>query len=272
MLIGLLFFHFGKSQDLFSYDNSVKYANFLMKTRQYNFAIFELHRLDFFKPGNDTIAYNLLKSYRLANQQEKGIKWLENKYQQVQYIPELCVTEYFRLLNANKDFNKIDRLITKGLLSQEQTVFYSVSNSIHRRNYKKAKNLYNDNAIDYRHPVLDNVFFTIENTKFKQPALAGIMSTIVPGTGKIYTGFWKDGLFALTSVGLSAYQSYSGFKKKGAESFYGWFFLSTGFILYLANIYGSIKSAKFINTKHAKEINFKLDAFINADDDFIPVR
>lgn len=82
---------------------------------------------------------------------------------------------------------------------------------------------------------------------YKNPYWAGIMSAVVPGSGKMYAGRFKDGLFSLILVGLTGVVAYEGFHHDGLKSWEGWLFgsLSTGF--YAGNIYGSVLAARQTN-------------------------
>lgn len=86
---------------------------------------------------------------------------------------------------------------------------------------------------------------------YKSPFISGALSTIVPGLGKAYTGFWKDGAIALVFVSVNAWQSYRGFSKLGIHNADGWVFGSFAVGFYLGNIYGSVKAA----IKHNKSAN-----------------
>lgn len=90
--------------------------------------------------------------------------------------------------------------------------------------------------------------------KPKKPWVAVMMSAILPGSGKFYTGNYKDGIFSLLVVGGSAFQAYRGFNKDGVSSTSGWIFagLTTGF--YAGNVYGSAKSAQVYNQNFWLEI------------------
>jgi hypothetical protein len=69
------------------------------------------------------------------------------------------------------------------------------------------------------------------------------ISAIIPGSGKIYSGYWKDGLFSLLVVSVTGIQAYRGFQKNGKNSTYGWIYLTVGTGFYVGNIYGSGKAA-----------------------------
>jgi TM2 domain-containing membrane protein YozV len=93
----------------------------------------------------------------------------------------------------------------------------------------------------------------------KSPFVAGTLSTILPGAGKVYAGRWKDGLVSLLFVGANAYSAYRGFSSGGIQSPYGWLFggLSAGF--YIGGIYGSQKAARIYN--HTLEAKIKSDVY-----------
>ena len=80
----------------------------------------------------------------------------------------------------------------------------------------------------------------------------------MPGSGKIYSGEWQDGLLAFSMIAATGLQSYIGFKKNGIESFSGWFFGTLGFGFYIGNITGSIKSANKYNFKKNEIIRLKV--------------
>lgn len=86
-------------------------------------------------------------------------------------------------------------------------------------------------------------------TQRKSPLLAGLMSTVIPGSGKMYAGEFADGLFSMTSVGLLAGLTYLGFRDEGIGSVRGWIYASLGAIFYVGNIYGSAESAGRTNAR-----------------------
>lgn len=87
-----------------------------------------------------------------------------------------------------------------------------------------------------------------ETHRKKSPFLAGVMSGIVPGSGKIYAGRTGEGIasmIATTGFGLVAWENY---RKLGIENlktiFFGGVFLAS----YASTIYGSVVSVKI--TEH----------------------
>ena len=85
------------------------------------------------------------------------------------------------------------------------------------------------------------------NLPHRSPVLAGLLSGLVPGAGKIYCGRTWDGIYSLVTIGTFAWQSYSGFERDGRNSLKGWAFGAAAVIFYLGNIYGSAAAAKIYN-------------------------
>ena len=86
----------------------------------------------------------------------------------------------------------------------------------------------------------------------KSPALAGVLSGLLPGSGKIYAGESGDGVQAFFLIGLLAALSAFGFHSEGPDSVRGWIYLSLGGLFYAGNIYGSVTAASRYN-KRMKE-------------------
>ena len=81
----------------------------------------------------------------------------------------------------------------------------------------------------------------------KSPLMAGILSTFVPGLGKIYAGEYGDGIQSLAFIGLLGTLSFLSFRSDGIDSIRGWIYASAGAVLHVGNIYGSVVSAGRFN-------------------------
>lgn len=81
----------------------------------------------------------------------------------------------------------------------------------------------------------------------RSPFLAGVLSTVVPGAGRVYTGRLGDALTSLVTIGLAGWQAYDGFQRDGLSSVKGWTFGTLCSVFYVGNIYGSVVSARVYN-------------------------
>lgn len=114
---------------------------------------------------------------------------------------------------------------------------------------------YNANEFD---PALQASFKKIQKHAKKKAFIAGTLSTIIPGLGKLYIGQPNSFLttfFSQTIMGLQLYESIS---KRGFKS--GLTIFNIGFtgLFYFGNIYGSITGVK----KRKKELQKQF--YINA--------
>ena len=87
----------------------------------------------------------------------------------------------------------------------------------------------------------------------RSPLLAGILSTIVPGAGRLYTERLSDAFASLFMVSLTGWQAYDGFQRDGLSSVKGWTLGTISGIFYVGNIYGSVISARVYNRRVADE-------------------
>ena len=115
---------------------------------------------------------------------------------------------------------------------------------------------------DNQNPVIENLSIMYRTTKTKSPVKAGIFSAVIPGSGRVYTQDYTNGLLSLLFIGGSAWQSASRFKQNGITSVTGWIYGGIAFGFYLGNIYGSVKSAKKYNNKKYQILDEKTKNYI----------
>jgi len=103
---------------------------------------------------------------------------------------------------------------------------------------------------------------------YKSPVLAGILSAIIPGSGKMFVGEWGDGITALVVTSLFAFLAYDNFRADHTTR--AWIFTGLGAFFYAGNIYGSVASAQIFNARIDFEFNNGLELFIKQQNYFLP--
>jgi TM2 domain-containing membrane protein YozV len=103
---------------------------------------------------------------------------------------------------------------------------------------------------------------------YKDPTLAGILSAIFPGSGKMYVGEWGDGITALLATSLLAFLAYDNFRADHTAR--AWIFTGLGAFFYAGNIYGSAASAQIFNARIEFEFNDGLRLFLEQKKYFLP--
>jgi hypothetical protein len=254
-------------QDLYNYENSRRFGEYLLKSGQFELATKEYERLVFLNSSNDTLKLNLLKAYRLNEKFETGILRAQQLYPATENLPFSHSIEYSKLLMNDRQWTTANAFWDKSenMLKDDRQLF-KTSASIFNTDFKTAKSylrLIDDStnvlAVNYNRIVDEGLY-----GKSKSPFLAGALSTVIPGLGRVYTGDWKDGLVSLIFTAGMAFQSYRGFNKDGIKSTRGWIYGGVGAGFYLGNIYGSVKSTKNKNKKKTNLLQHEASTLFNA--------
>jgi hypothetical protein len=249
-------------QNLYDSANTSRFGNYLYNTGQYEDALLEFQTHIGWANTNDTLSSKFLGCYLKLNRAEDGLMKAKQLFPTLSTMPILSSKVYVRLLKKQDQWAQASDFVEKSkTLMADQKAIYDMRFAMQTCNWKLALNKYHtydslgmDGVKAYK-SILDEALIA----KYKQPLKAAVLSTIVPGLGKIYTGDVKDAIFAFVVTGVSAFQAIRGFQVRGTRSVYG--YLYAGFTLgfYTGNIYGSWRSAK----KHNHRIN---DEFLNAAD------
>ena len=112
---------------------------------------------------------------------------------------------------------------------------------------------------------LNNLAKQGQSLAYKSPLFAGILSAIIPGSGKIYAGHFMDGVFSLITVGIFGGMAAYSFYEEGIESVRGWIYTAVGGIFYMGNIYGSVTAAHLYNAEQEQKIIQKVRQTIAAE-------
>jgi len=109
------------------------------------------------------------------------------------------------------------------------------------------------------------LIFKVGSTPVKKPVIAALMSTIVPGSGKLYTGQVWDSVTTFIICAFSGWRAWEGFSETGLKSFDGWLFSAITAYFYLGNIYGSAVAAQNFNKRRQHDLRKELESIINAE-------
>lgn len=252
------------AQDIFSVESSKKYADYLLKSGQFDLAGKEYERLVYFLPNNDTLKTNLLKSYRLSNQTSLGIEKIGVLYDEKSKIPYAPALEFAKLQMQAQNWSVARDFWNQNTsFSADDKVLLNVTSDIFTNKFKDARSTLGN--ISNSENELGQGYKSIleKETHKKSPGLAALMSAIVPGTGKVYSNNWKDGIVSLFFTAGMAFQSYRNFNKFGTNNHRGWIYGGIGLGFYLGNIYGSVKSTKDYNRKKVNTLQHEASTLFN---------
>jgi len=255
--------HTVKGQNLFDEKNTASFAQFLFMAGQYQLAFNEYSRLVNFDSNNVEYRLKQIESLRLGSHSNDALN-LAKTYHTLfrNYDIE---KEFYRLMILNNQFDELLVFLENNkLLNDTDKFVFSCSALILDNKFSSAKNLLTNNY-NLLLPEYET-FLRINNQclllKRKKPFVSGLMSSVVPGSGKIYSSYWQDGLLAFLYTTMSAWQTYRGFTKYGSKSVYGWFSagLTAGF--YFGNIFGSVKAAHKYNHQQSEKFHQQIEEIV----------
>ena len=254
--------------DYYTPENVRKFADFLYEQGDYLRAAGEYQRYLFYQPReSEEMRYKIALCYRFAGQTEQSI---QNFQMLLQAYPEGRLTSqaYYQIgatyflqdqfeqsveflrevlphVTDARQHAEAEQLIGLSYLMQKQwseagQVFKTLRGSEVASVGQKAVVYYS-----YAEKGAD--------LPTRSPFLAGVLSTIVPGAGRLYAGRISDALTSLFIVGLTGWQAYDGFQRDGISSAKGWTLGTLSGIFYVGNIYGSVISARVYNRRVADE-------------------
>ena len=101
---------------------------------------------------------------------------------------------------------------------------------------------------------LQHISLDLKAHKIKSPLIAGLLSGIIPGSGKLYAGRKGEAISAfLGTTGLGVVTS-ENYKKRGLKSF-GTIAFGTAFVFsYVANIYGAVVTVSILENEYRDNV------------------
>lgn len=246
----LLLQNFAYSQEvnLYSNENRKLFADYLFCQKDYLRAVNEYEEV----PGlaeSDTIRFKIGLAYLKMNQYDNASSSF-SKVKEDSYFYKDAQMEFYK---------------SQFLLGNYEVVDKSGNDYVPVKQLKSFSYLMGYQSLPAREELLsvfegkdrDKVADLYErkiNPPYKSELTAILLSTIIPGAGKIYTKEYSDGIIAFLVTGIMSYISYTDFKAD--HNFRGWLFAGLSAFFYAGNIYGSAASAQIYNAK----INFSLDS------------
>ncbi|MGB0431140.1 MAG: hypothetical protein ACPGLV_11750 [Bacteroidia bacterium] len=257
--IGLLVF--AQGNDLYSVENSKKFATYLFKSGNYNQAAIEYERLVLTDSLNSfTYKHKALVCYRKSNNLKTGLNRFNKWFKQKENLTYPLNKEFSLYLTGSYLYNDAIAYLQdcKDIAPSELSELLAL-NHCYLLDWQNAKaNLDKVETNSITKEVLTIAVNKGLKMKTKKPGLAATLS-IIPGLGRIYTGNYIDaGLSALT-IGTFGWQAYTGFNKNGIKSAYGWLTGGVAAGFYFGNIYGSYRAAQLQNKQKLDEILFEVD-------------
>jgi putative membrane protein insertion efficiency factor len=235
-------------------DSAKQLISFLINESMYSEALVQIYKYKLQHADssvelytNEFICYNALKQYeKLAYKFETlPSTSLKSDYR---LIRQLLISQY--KLGNYAAIKKVSMQLTQPSKEQALTamdcknlVFAALMRS---RDLEEAdKQLQHQSTDDQYRESAAKALEKMKAVPLKSPAVAGIVSAIIPGSGYAYAGSYLTGFSALVFNGLMSYAAVSSFRNgnRGMGVLTGLF----GMAFYIGNIQGSAKQARRVN-------------------------
>lgn len=245
-----------QAQNIFDANHTLQFAQYLKQRGQFDLAAIEYERLVFMLPENDSLKEHLLDCYILDQNfqavQRRALQFQSNKIEAAKLYHSYAS---FALLSDQQFETASQFLNSKNNLSDPQKYYYQAWSYILQDNYKEAQTILDQFKTNNAFLGLRTVQEESLKLPRKKPLVAGLLSAVIPGSGKWYAHERKDAIVGFISIAALTYQAYRGFRKDGQKSVYGWISAGLGAGFYLGNIYGSAKSAKRFNKRQYAKLH-----------------
>jgi len=247
-----------KQQNLFTPPNRLKFGNYLYSDYDYLRAAGEykeyLRNFDndtvrlkygicFFRIGRFAEAADNFKTlfFNSALSEKARLLFYESHFFNDDYrtFRDLTEKENYLPVDYRKEVDKLNSssyFLDNSFLPDTESLFKPFDDSVHSK--------------------LADFYYRKKYIAVKSLTTAALLSVVIPGAGKIYTGEIGDGVTSLIATVVSAYLAVSNFQND--HKFRGWLFSGLTAFFYAGNIYGSAASAQIYNAR----IRFNLQSEI----------
>jgi TM2 domain-containing membrane protein YozV len=259
-----------RNNNYFSPDKRLQFGTYLYKDKDYLRAANEFK--EYLKiNSSDTIQFRLSNSFfkvgrfTEASDNFKGLFFSST-------ISEEARLMFFESSFFENDFNKFRSIADQDIYNSSKYrkeierlkfISYFFDNTAF-----PAENIFLEPFPDSVQSQIAKFYIQRKIPSYKSPATAAILSTLLPGAGKIYTGEIGDGITALATTALSAYLAYTNFKAD--HQFRGWLFTGLTAFFYSGNIYGSAASAQIYNARIRFDFDKEVKFYFEQRNYFLP--
>ncbi len=218
----------------------------------------------------DSINYFLGMAYFKDQQLDKS-KYFFRKisdvpffYYKSVYLASIIEAEQNHLDTSYSIVNSIEESTNNDL--NELKLFEQIGIQLLKRNYKlfdslSTNSLFKNQLLQIEHSNLKNYYAIDKKIKRKSPLVAGLLSAVIPGMGKIYAGNNGQGLASFLSCSLFGVVAFENSVRLGYTHPQTLFFMGVFGAFYIGNIWGSALSVQAV--KNEKQLENKYNILVS---------
>ncbi len=257
---------FSQNRQYFN-DENIRFTNYLVKHEFYDDAIFLLKQLD---SPNDSVLndYNYLMGWSLYNKkklEESSLFLQKVKCDSDHYFKSHFFFSYNHIYKKQyvKSVSCLDSLkINKDLYSELKSFQLAgvalLNNDIKSYKTHSSNFKYKSYLLSNQEHKFDEFSGEIENFNRKSPWIAGLLSAIFPGAGKVYAEKYGGAVSAMLTTGVFGAMTYENYRKAGISNYKTIIFGSLFSLFYIGNIYGSVYAVKDYRNDFKNKMEYRI--------------
>lgn len=234
-------------ENFYSPQNRLAFGNSLFHEEDYLRAIDEYLAYIQFHP-NDTIKFKIAYAYQKMGDYNQAVDNFKGLFFNSSFYHE-ARAEYYKTNFLSMKYYQFRELVGDGffITPQNQNYVASLNNVTYL-----LDNIYLPDSNDFIAPFdqkykddMARFYYAKMNPKNKNITTGIILSSIIPGAGKVYADQFTDGLTAFLITGVLGFLAYDNFRAD--HDFRAWLFTGLAAYFYAGNIYGTAVAVQQYN-------------------------
>lgn len=262
--------YFAQNGNLYSPLNRYKFGNYLFHQKDYYRANDEFRQY-LRHSDNDTIRFKIAYGLLEMNELSQSKDYLKSLFISSKLSDEAKIL-FFKIKFLENNVEEMEN-------DAANKIFFTEKYKLNIEKLRSTLKLLNSNklldSLEIFSPfkgseadTIKHLFFSKYYPDLKSETLAGVLSAILPGMGKIYTENYSDGITAFLFTTVLGYLTYNNFQND--HKIRAWIFAGLTSFFYAGNIYGSAASARIYNTKISLQVNLDITNFVKKRYYFMP--
>ncbi len=265
-----------RRNSFYSPSNRLKFGNRLFAQKDYLRAIDEYNSyLSTFK--NDTLKFKIAFAHSAMGKSFISLSEFKSLFSS-RFLGDYSKLYYARENFKNKNFNFFSHEVRNSAIPFANDSSFSFKKNI--RMMQRFSELFGgdiyQNANEFLSPFPKNIRNDVKDfykrkTKpnYKSEIAAGVLSAIIPGSGKVYAGKTGDGITAFLVTGLLTFLAVDNFNANHQTR--AWIFTGLASAFYAGNIYGSVVAVQQYNLGIQISFGREVNLFLKKHNYFAPI-
>lgn len=255
----MLFFLFKKTDaQIFPFSKEINFVKYLQSKGQYASANSVLQKIDtanLAQPQKDSLYYEIAWQAYTQKKLDSAVIFFQkissadSRFKKASFFASYCQA-YTKKFDESR--LTLLSIAPKDSVENELRNFELAGLALLQRDYKKYQSYqagfsFNSYILKQEETNLNKYNTVLIAQRKKSPVVAGVLSAIIPGSGKWYAGKKKQGIAAFLPVISAGFLTLEAYNRGGLKDARFWLYGTVFSTFYIGNIWGSVVSVKIKN-------------------------